>query len=225
MRLAKIVYGTPVCQSYDAVEVHSEVVLTHILRRRLALVERHPRVASSVAGEIHVPIVICLNVGLQREVTGYGVGLPVTIARMHSHRNLSGGVIAFEHRTHHLVTRNTEVAKGLTRLLLQLVAKTPQHHRRRVSVALDELGKVLCPVVHKRYATTGVRVGPLVVELVNDDYAVLVAKTYEIATVGVVRGAYVVHPEALQQQQTLLYGTRIGCGTQGAQSMVVGNAF
>ena len=80
-------------------------------------------------------------------------------------------------------------------------------------------------MVHKRYATTGVRVGPLVVELVNDEYAVLVAKTYEITTVGVVRGAYVVHPEALQQQQTLLYGTRIGCGTQGAQSMVVGNAF
>ena len=52
--------------------------------------------------------------------------------------------------------------------------------------------------------------GPLVVQLINNQYAVFIAQTDEIATIGVMRGTYVVDTELLHQQYALLDSARVG---------------
>ena len=66
---------------------------------------------------------------------------------------------------------------------------------------------------------------PLVVELVDQQDTVLVAEADEVAAVGVVRGADMVHAELFHQQDALLDGLGIGGSTEGAEGVVVGIAF
>ena len=66
---------------------------------------------------------------------------------------------------------------------------------------------------------------PLVVELVDDEDAVLVAEADEIAAVGIVRGADMVHAELFHQQDALLDGLGIGGSTEGTEGVVVGIAL
>ena len=46
---------------------------------------------------------------------------------------------------------------------------------KEVAVALNPLGNILCPVVHKRHASASVLLGPLIVKLINNQYAVFIA--------------------------------------------------
>ena len=66
---------------------------------------------------------------------------------------------------------------------------------------------------------------PLVVELVDNQDAILVTKPDEVATIRIVRRADVVQSELLHQLDALLDGTRIGSSTQSPQGVVVGITF
>ena len=55
--------------------------------------------------------------------------------------------------------------------------------------------------------------GPFVIELVDHQDAQFVAQLDEVAAVGVVAGAHVVHAKLLHQFQSLLDGSGVRCGT------------
>ena len=80
-------------------------------------------------------------------------------------------------------------------------------------------------MAHERHASSAVLVGPLVVQLVDDEDAILVAQFNELSAVGVVAGAYVVDAKLLHQLQALLDGTGIGGSSQRTEGMVVGIAL
>ena len=63
---------------------------------------------------------------------------------------------------------------------------------------------------------------PFVVEFVDHQYTIFVTKPDEVATIRIVRRADVVQSELLHQLDAFLDGTRIGCSSQSAQSVVVG---
>ena len=63
LRLTQIVDSPPVGQSDDLVAIHLKEILSHGSHRSLALVELHPGETPTVAGEIHIPIIISLHVG------------------------------------------------------------------------------------------------------------------------------------------------------------------
>ena len=125
LTLAEVVDGAPVGETDDAVEVHLEVVLSHRGDRGLALVEGHPGETAPVAREVHIAIIIGLNVGLDGEVVGQGVGIPVTVTGMHGDGDETGGVVTLEQRLLQLVHRDAEIVERLVGVLLQLVSETP----------------------------------------------------------------------------------------------------
>ena len=94
LTLAEIVYGTPVGKSDDLVEVHSEIVLAHGCNGSLRLIESHPREFSAIAREVHITIVIRLEISNHCKVAGEGIGLPVAIARKHGNGYLARVVIS-----------------------------------------------------------------------------------------------------------------------------------
>ena len=222
LRFAQIVDSPPVSESNDFVEVHLEEVGTHIADACLTLVERHPREASSIAGEIHIPIIIGLYVCLHGKVARQRVRFPVAIARMHGYGNQTGGVVTLQSRFHHLVARHAKVVEGLVGILLQFVAQTPKYNRGRITIALYPFCYVLYPVIHKRYATSSMLLCPFVVEFVDHQYTIFVTKPDEVATIRIVRRADVVQSELLHQLDAFLDGTRIGCSSQSPQGVVVG---
>ena len=67
--------------------------------------------------------------------------------------------------------------------------------------------------------------GPLVVKFIYYQNTQFVAELDEIATIGVMRGADVVHAKLLHQFDTLLDGLWIGCCTQGTKCMMIGVAL
>ena len=225
LALAQIVDGTPIGQSDDLVEIHLEIVLSHGRDGSLALVERHPGEAPSVAGEVHVAIVIGLHVGNHSQVAGQRVGLPVAIARMHGHRHQSGAVVALHQRLHQPVHGHAEVVVGLVGILLQLVSQAPHHHRGRVAVALHPFGHVLLPQGLEGLSAASVLARPLVIQLVDHQHAIFVAQLNEAAAIGVVAGAYVVHAPLLHHHDALLHGAVVGSSTQRPKRVVVGIAL
>ena len=158
----------------------------------------------------HIPVGTTNDIGV---MMGYG---------MHSHGDLACRVVAAQHGLHHLVARHAPVVERLVGVLLQLVAQTPHDDAGRVAVALHPLADVIGPVVHKWRTLAGVLVGPLVVQFVDHQHAVLVTQLDELARVGIVRGTDMVDAELLHQLQALLDGTRIGGSTQCSQRVVVG---
>ena len=56
----------------------------------------------------------------------------------------------------------------------------------------------------------------------DDPDAILIAEFQKVLTIGIMRGADMVHAEFLHQFQPLLDGTRIGGSTQGTEGMMVG---
>ena len=222
LRFAQVVDSPPISQSYHLVEIHLKEIWTHIADACLTLVERHPRETSSIAREIHIPIIIGLYVCLHGKVARQRVRFPVAIARMHGYRNQTGGVVTLQSRFHHLVARHAKVVEGLVGILLQFVAQTPKYNRGRITIALYPFCHVLYPMVHKRYATSSMLLCPLVVELVDNQYAISVTKLDEVTTIGIVRRADVVQSELLHQLDAFLDGTRVGCSSQSPQGVVVG---
>ena len=66
---------------------------------------------------------------------------------------------------------------------------------------------------------------PLVVELIDDEDAILVAKFDKLAAIGIMTGADVVHAKLLHELQALLNGTWIVGSTERSKRVVVGIAF
>ena len=128
LRLAEIVDGSPVGESDDTVEVHLEEVRSHSGHGGLALVERHPREATTIAWEVHIAIVVGLPIGLHGKVAGQRVGIPVAIARMHGHSDKSCGIVTLDECLLQFEHGHAEVVERLVGILLQFVAKTPGHH-------------------------------------------------------------------------------------------------
>ena len=73
--------------------------------------------------------------------------------------------------------------------------------------------------------SAGVLLRPFVVEFIDHEDAHLVAQSDEVAAVGIVRGADVVHAKLLQQSDALLDGLGVGGGAECAEGMVVGAAL
>ena len=144
---------------------------------------------------------------------------------MHGHRDQTSTVVTLDEGAHQPVHGHAEVVEGLVGILLQFVAKAPEHDGRGVTVAPDPFRHVVLPQGFERHATCRMLACPLVIELIDDEDAVLVAKLDELATVGVVRGADMVDAILLHQLQALLDGTRIGGSAEGSQVVVVGIAF
>ena len=135
---------------------------------------------------------------------------------MHGYGDLTCRVVTLEHGLHHLIAGDTEVIKRLVRVLLQLISETPHHYRWRVAVAGYPLFDVMSKVVEERHSSTGMLAGPFVVELINYQYSVFVAELDEVAAIGIVRSADMIHAELLHQLDTLLDGTRIGSCSEGS---------
>ena len=57
---------------------------------------------------------------------GEGVGLPVAVARMHGNGDEAGGVVTLQQGLLQLIHRYAEVVEWHVRILLQLIAETPQ---------------------------------------------------------------------------------------------------
>ena len=144
---------------------------------------------------------------------------------MHGNGDESGGVVTLEQRLLQFIHRHAEVVERLVGILLQLIAETPENDGGRVAVALDPLGHIVLPELFEGHLAAGVLTRPLVVELVDDEDAVLVAETDEVAAVGIVRGADMVHAELLHQQDALLDGLGVGGRTEGTEGVVVGIAL
>ena len=70
LTLAQIVDGTPIGEAHHFVTIHLEEVRTHRGYRGLALVEGHPGEAAPIAGEIHVAVVVGLEIGNLRQFAG-----------------------------------------------------------------------------------------------------------------------------------------------------------
>ena len=225
LALAKIVDGTPVSQTNHFVEIHGKEVLAHRCCGGFALVERHPREATAIAGEIHVTVVVGLNVGLQGEVAGQRVSLPIAVARVHGDGDEPRGVVAVNQRFHQFIHRHPKIVERLVGILLQLVAQAPQHDAGRVAVALNPFGHLVLPVFLKSGASARVLTCPFVVQFVNNQYAVAVAKFDELAAIRVMGSAYVVHAVLLHQLEALLDGSGKGGSPQCAQRVVVGITF
>ena len=71
----------------------------------------------------------------------------------------------------------------------------------------------MLPELFKGDAATRVLTCPLVVQLVDHQYTVLVAKFYELTAIGVMTGTYVVDAKLLHQLQAFLDSPRIGGST------------
>ena len=128
LTLAQVVDSAPVGQTYHLVEIHLKPVGSHLVDARLALVEGHPGEAAPIAREVHVTVVISLDISLHGEIAGQRVGLPVAIARVHGNGHPSGRVVALHHWAHHAVAGHAPVVERLVGVLLQLVAQAPHHH-------------------------------------------------------------------------------------------------
>ena len=145
---------------------------------------------------------------------------------MHSHRHLTTVVIALYGCFQHLVHRYAKVIEGHIVLLLQLITHRPHHHRGMIAVASNEFLHMSGPQLHKGSAPCShVLVVPFVIEFIHHQYAVLVAKVQKVSRIGVVRGAYVVHPKLFHQFDALLYSSFVGSGSQSTVGVVVGIAL
>ena len=94
-----------------------------------------------------------------------------------------------------------------------------------VAVTLYPLRHIVLPMVHPRLTASGILCEPFVIELVDDEDTVFVAKAIEVFAIGIVGAADVVEAEVLEQLDALLDGARIGGGTERTECVVVGNAF
>ena len=223
LALAEIVDGSPVSKADGSVAIHSEEILAHCRYACLTLIERHPGEACLVAWEVHVAVVIGLEIGNHSQIAGQGVSLPVAVSGVHGYCHLARGVIALYEGAHELELGHAEVVERHIVVGLQLVAHRPRYDTRVVAVTGDEFWHMLLPEIHEVLsACAHILVIPLVVEFVNNENAVLVADVEEAGGVGVMRGAYMVHAKFLHQLYALLYGLRIGRSAECSEGVVVG---
>ena len=73
--LAKVIDGSPICQSEDLVTVHLIEVRTHRSRARLTLIERLFWIALHVAREVHIPIIIGIHFGSHSQIGRNRIGI------------------------------------------------------------------------------------------------------------------------------------------------------
>ena len=66
---------------------------------------------------------------------------------------------------------------------------------------------------------------PFVIEFVDHEDAVAVAEVHELFAVGVVGAADVVETEVFEYSDAFLDRCRVGCGSEGTERVVVGDAF
>ena len=83
LTFAEIVDTTPIAESDDLVQVHREIVLTHRSHTCLALVECHVRVFLTVAREIHIAVVVALNIRNLCQVAWVLVRIPIAETWVH----------------------------------------------------------------------------------------------------------------------------------------------
>ena len=67
--------------------------------------------------------------------------------------------------------------------------------------------------------------GPFVVEFIDHQDAILVTQADEVAAIGIVGGADMVHAKLLDEFQAFLDSLWIGCGTECSECVVVGIAL
>ena len=78
---------------------------------------------------------------------------------------------------------------------------------------------------HPFLAASGVLARPFVIEFVDHEDAVAVAEVHELFAVGVVGAADVVETEVFEYSDAFLDRCRVGCGSEGTERVVVGDAF
>ena len=223
--LAVVVYHTPIGQAHDTVEIHVEIVRPHHRQVGLALIEDHVGKAPAVAREVHIAIVVSLDVRDHRQVAGQRVGLPVAAARVHGHGDRPRVVVAAQQSAQQTVGRHAPVVERQVGIGLELIAQAPHDDAGVVAVTLYPLRHIVLPVVHPRLPASGILCEPLVIELIDDKDAIFVTEAVEVFAIGIVGAADVVEAEVLEQLDALLDGTRIGGGTESTERVVVGNAF
>src|SRR5574344_62319 len=94
-----------------------------------------------------------------------------------------------------------------------------------ITVALDEFRYIILPQLGPVYPTSGKLLKPLIVQFIHNQKSIFITKIQKGLTVGIMGGAHMVEPKLLEQFEPFLDGTGIGCCTQGAQGMMVGNAL
>jgi len=94
-----------------------------------------------------------------------------------------------------------------------------------VAVLLDPLGQLFGPLFHPCAAAAGVLCQPFVIEFIENDNTKRVAEVQETLGVGVVAGAHMIETEILEELQSFFHCARIGCRTQRAERVMIGNTL
>ena len=135
---------------------------------------------------------------------------------MHGHGHQSGAVVAVDECLHQFVHGHTEVVERLVGILLQFIAQTPHHHRRRVTVTLHPFGNVLLPQLFKRNLPTRVLTRPFVVEFIHHKDTIFVAELNKLTAVGIMTGSYMVNAPFFHHLDTFFYSPWIGGCTESS---------
>ena len=91
-----------------------------------------------------------------------------------------------------------------------------------ISVSLHPLRNILLPEALPFHSASGILGEPLIIKFIHHQDAILIAEFQKVLTIGIMRGADMVHSEFFHQFQSLLDGTRISSSTQGTEGMMVG---
>ena len=92
--LTQVINLPPIGQADHLIPIHTEEVRAHVARIGLTLIEDHVREAARVAREIHIAVVVGGNVRLMDQGCRQRVGIRMTTARVHGHRNRACSIVA-----------------------------------------------------------------------------------------------------------------------------------
>ena len=223
--LAEIVDGTPISQTDHLVPIHLIEVRSHRSRTCLTLIEGLLWITLHIAREVHIAIVVGVDLRSHRQVGRNVVGLQIAIARVHRHGRETSIIITMKQFLLKFVCRHAPVVERQVGILLQLIAQAPEHDRRMVAVTSHPLWDVLLPKAFPLHLSTGILGEPLVIKFIDHQDTKTVAELEEVLAIRVMRSTHMVHAELLHQLQSFLDGTWISRSTECSQGMMVGIAL
>ena len=109
--LTKIINSTPIGESDDLITIHLEEIRSHGCHTRLTLVECLFWISAAITGEIHIAVVVGVDLGSYGKVGGNGVCINIAVARMHGDCRQTAVVITAEQFTLQLIGRHTPIVE------------------------------------------------------------------------------------------------------------------
>ena len=173
--LTEIVDCSPIGQTYNLVEVHLEKVGSHGSSTCLTLIEYLFGIASGVSWEVHIAVVIGVDLSGNGKRCRYGVGVYVTVAWVHGNSGKTSVVISAKEFFLQFICRHSPIVEGKVGILLEFVAKTPQHDRGMIAVALHPFRNIALPHSLPFHSTSRILCEPFVIEFIHNEDTIAVA--------------------------------------------------